>query len=217
MSFGKLGLIERDGLSGQYGLGSLAVQLGLISLQQVDPVRLAIRVTAIGRGGRMYRVRRGVGTSGPVIVRVEEGPARSTSACATACPSCAIPAQARCLPRLPTLPPWRARWRFRAGIRVARPGFYGRTGRYPFVRYRVVRDELIAGISTMAPVFDGFKAGTGHCGDCADLDDGLVAARHSGAHPARCGRAALCPLGQCAGLLFSALRPGRTRRCAAHR
>ena len=42
VSFGKLGLIEQDPVSGHYGLGQLAVQLGLISLQQVDPVRLAI-------------------------------------------------------------------------------------------------------------------------------------------------------------------------------
>ena len=38
VSFGKLGLIEQDPVSGHYGLGQLAVQLGLISLQQVDPV-----------------------------------------------------------------------------------------------------------------------------------------------------------------------------------
>ncbi|MBU3653907.1 MAG: helix-turn-helix domain-containing protein, partial [Limnohabitans sp.] len=40
VSFGKLGLIEQDPGSGHYGLGALARQLGLISLQQVDPVRL---------------------------------------------------------------------------------------------------------------------------------------------------------------------------------
>ena len=38
----KLGLIEQDPASGHYGLGPLAMQLGLISLQQVDPVRLAL-------------------------------------------------------------------------------------------------------------------------------------------------------------------------------
>jgi len=41
VSFGKLGLIEQDAASGRYGLGPLAVQLGLISLQQLDPVALA--------------------------------------------------------------------------------------------------------------------------------------------------------------------------------
>src|SRR3989344_5202936 len=42
VSFGKLGLIEQDAVSGHYGLGPLAMQLGLTSLQKVDPVRLAI-------------------------------------------------------------------------------------------------------------------------------------------------------------------------------
>ncbi len=41
VSFGKLGLITQDASSGRYGLGPLAMQLGLISLQQFDPVRLA--------------------------------------------------------------------------------------------------------------------------------------------------------------------------------
>ncbi|MBL8324400.1 MAG: IclR family transcriptional regulator [Rubrivivax sp.] len=39
VSFGKIGLIERDA-SGRYGLGPLAMQLGLISLQALDPVAL---------------------------------------------------------------------------------------------------------------------------------------------------------------------------------
>ena len=34
VSFGKLGLIEQDPASGHYGLGPLAIQMGLISLQQ---------------------------------------------------------------------------------------------------------------------------------------------------------------------------------------
>src|SRR5690349_12864168 len=41
VSFGKLGLVAQDGASGRYGLGALALQLGLISLHQFDPVRLA--------------------------------------------------------------------------------------------------------------------------------------------------------------------------------
>lgn len=41
VSFGKLGLIAQDAESGRYGLGPLAMQLGLISLQQLDPLRLA--------------------------------------------------------------------------------------------------------------------------------------------------------------------------------
>jgi DNA-binding IclR family transcriptional regulator len=41
VSFGQLGLIEQDETSGRYGLGPLAMQLGLISLQQLDPLALA--------------------------------------------------------------------------------------------------------------------------------------------------------------------------------
>jgi DNA-binding IclR family transcriptional regulator len=41
VSFCKIGLIEQDGSNGRYGLGPLAMQLGLISLQQLDPVALA--------------------------------------------------------------------------------------------------------------------------------------------------------------------------------
>jgi DNA-binding IclR family transcriptional regulator len=35
------GLITQDGAAGRYGLGPLAMQIGLISLQQFDPIRLA--------------------------------------------------------------------------------------------------------------------------------------------------------------------------------
>jgi DNA-binding IclR family transcriptional regulator len=44
VSFGKLGLVQQEGdggRSGRYALGPLALQIGLISLQQVDPLRLA--------------------------------------------------------------------------------------------------------------------------------------------------------------------------------
>jgi len=41
VSFGHIGLVEQDRASGRYALGPLALQLGLISLQQADPVRIA--------------------------------------------------------------------------------------------------------------------------------------------------------------------------------
>src|SRR4051812_13833223 len=44
VSFGKLGLIEQDAASGRYGLGPLAMQLGLISLQALNPLALATPV-----------------------------------------------------------------------------------------------------------------------------------------------------------------------------
>jgi DNA-binding IclR family transcriptional regulator len=75
VSFGKLGLIAQEAASGHYGLGPLALQLGLISLQQFDPVRLASAelpalaqtigqtVAIVVWGGR-----------GPTVVRIEEAP-----------------------------------------------------------------------------------------------------------------------------------------------
>jgi DNA-binding IclR family transcriptional regulator len=76
VSFGKLGLIEQDAQSGRYGLGPLAMQLGLISLQQYDPVRLATPL--IGELARTLGHTVGVavwGNRGPTMVRIEEAPA----------------------------------------------------------------------------------------------------------------------------------------------
>lgn len=71
VSFGKLGLIVQD--AGHYGLGPLAMQLGLISLQQFDPVRLAtaqLSELALALGQTV-----GIavwGNRGATIVRTEE-------------------------------------------------------------------------------------------------------------------------------------------------
>ena len=76
VSFGKLGLIEQDPASGRYGLGPLALQLGLISLQQFDPVRLAsARLPEIARDlGHTVGIAVW-GNRGATIVRVEASPA----------------------------------------------------------------------------------------------------------------------------------------------
>jgi DNA-binding IclR family transcriptional regulator len=75
VSFIKLGLVEQESASGRYGLGPLALQLGLISLQQYDPVRLAtprIEELALLLG---HTVAIAVwGNRGPTIVRVAEAP-----------------------------------------------------------------------------------------------------------------------------------------------
>ena len=73
VSFGKLGLVEQEPASGRYGLGPLALQLGLISLQQHDPVRLAtplIEELALQIGHTMALAV--WGNRGPTIVRVAE-------------------------------------------------------------------------------------------------------------------------------------------------
>ncbi|WAC72719.1 IclR family transcriptional regulator [Roseateles sp. SL47] len=41
VSFCKLGLMSQDPTTGYYGLGPLAMEMGLIGIQQVDPIRLA--------------------------------------------------------------------------------------------------------------------------------------------------------------------------------
>ncbi|MDL5033028.1 IclR family transcriptional regulator [Pelomonas sp. APW6] len=75
VSYIKLGLVEQENGGGRYGLGPLALQLGLISLQQYDPVRLAtprIEELALSLG---HTVAIAVwGNRGPTIVRVAEAP-----------------------------------------------------------------------------------------------------------------------------------------------
>jgi DNA-binding IclR family transcriptional regulator len=75
VSYGKLGLIVQDEASGRYGLGPLALQLGLISLQQVDPLRLATeRLPALARElGQTVGITVW-GERGATVVRTEEAP-----------------------------------------------------------------------------------------------------------------------------------------------
>lgn len=71
VSFGKLGLIQQDAASGRYGLGPLAMQLGLISLQQIDPVALATeRLEGLAAATGQTVAIALWGTGGATIVRV---------------------------------------------------------------------------------------------------------------------------------------------------
>lgn len=71
VSFGQLGLIEQDATTGRYGLGPLAMQLGLISLQQLDPVALATPVIETLAAQTGLTVAMAVwGNRGATIVRV---------------------------------------------------------------------------------------------------------------------------------------------------
>jgi len=75
VSFGKLGLITQDAASGRYGLGPLAMQLGLISLQQFDPVRLAsARLPGLAQTIGQTVAIAVWGNRGATIVRIEEAP-----------------------------------------------------------------------------------------------------------------------------------------------
>jgi DNA-binding IclR family transcriptional regulator len=75
VSFGKLGLIVQDAASGHYGLGPLAMQMGLISLQQFDPVRLATaRLPELANTLGQTVAIAVWGDRGPTIVRTEEAP-----------------------------------------------------------------------------------------------------------------------------------------------
>jgi DNA-binding IclR family transcriptional regulator len=160
VSFGKLGLIEQDTVSGHYGLGPLAMQLGLISLQQVDPVRLAIAELP----GLAQRVGCTVsaavwGAQGPVIIRVEEGPTPVHVAMRHG-----IPASLRHTGTGKIFAAYHSRPEVTAALE--REGLAGELDQPAFAAeleeirqsgITQVRDELLPGISAMAvPVFDGF-------------------------------------------------------------
>ncbi|WP_334136040.1 IclR family transcriptional regulator [Tepidimonas sp.] len=160
VSFGKLGLIEQDRVSGHYGLGPLALQLGLIGLQQVDPVRLAVaELPALAQTVRCTVSAAVWGPVGPIIVHVEHGPTpvhvamrhgtpaslRHTGTgkifaafapAATVAEALAREGEAQALQDAA----------FAAELEAIRRAGLSR-----------VRDELLPGISAMAvPVFDGF-------------------------------------------------------------
>ncbi len=76
VSFARIGLMEQDAESGRYFLGPLALQLGLISLKQANPVQAA----AAELPGLVQRIGHTVaiavwGSRGATIVRLEESPA----------------------------------------------------------------------------------------------------------------------------------------------
>ena len=76
VSFGRLGLIEQDRASGHYFLGPLALQLGLISLQQTSPVQVATPLIAELAQTIGQTVAIAVwGARGATIVRIAESPA----------------------------------------------------------------------------------------------------------------------------------------------
>lgn len=71
VSYSNLGLIQQDASTGRYELGSFALQMGLISLQRSDPVRMAIplideMLTPFGQTVALATA----GSYGPTIVHI---------------------------------------------------------------------------------------------------------------------------------------------------
>lgn len=73
VSFARLGLVSAEG--GRYGLGPLAMELGLISLQQHDPVRIAAaELEPLAQASGCTAALAVWGNQGPTVVRVAEAP-----------------------------------------------------------------------------------------------------------------------------------------------
>lgn len=72
VSFGKLGLVKQDAM-GHYELGPLALELGLASLQHLDPVRESeAEVVALAKKTGQSVFTSVWGNLGPTVVRLEE-------------------------------------------------------------------------------------------------------------------------------------------------
>ncbi len=73
VSFGSFGLIEQDPLTGRYELGPFALQLGLISLHLLDPVRIAIpAITQLSSEIDQTVGLSVLGNMGPTIIYISE-------------------------------------------------------------------------------------------------------------------------------------------------
>ena len=161
VSFGKLGLIEQDASTGHYGLGSLALQLGLISLQQVDPIRLAsAELPALARAiGQTVGIAIW-GNRGPTFVRLEEGPTAvhvnmrhgtvvSVQGTASGRLFAAFAPREQVLEAL----------RLEAGRKTAKldAALESQLGRIREQRFASITNGTVAGVTAIAaPVFDGF-------------------------------------------------------------
>ena len=73
VSFGSFGLIEQNPLTGRYELGKFALQMGLISLRLLDPVRIAIPlVTQLASDIDQTIGLSVLGNQGPTIIYISE-------------------------------------------------------------------------------------------------------------------------------------------------
>lgn len=73
VSFGKLGLIEKNPATGRYGLGPFALQMGLAALHSLDPIKVATQEAARLADEIQLNVAIVVwGNLGPTVVHIEE-------------------------------------------------------------------------------------------------------------------------------------------------
>ena len=160
VSYGKLGLVEQDAVSGHYGLGPLTLQLGLIGLQQVDPVRLAIGELPALAQRVGHTVSASVwGDGGPTIIRVEEAPTAVYVAMRHG-----TTASVRHTASGKVFAAFSARERIAAALAadghagaLDDPDFAAELDAVRAQRLSVVHNQLLSGISALAaPVFDGF-------------------------------------------------------------
>lgn len=71
VSYGRLGLVQQDGVTGRYALGPAALRLGLTALQQYDPARAAIPVAESLAAETGQAVAVAVwGNFGPTVIRM---------------------------------------------------------------------------------------------------------------------------------------------------
>ena len=199
VSFGKLGLVEQDPASGRYRLGPLALQLGLIGLQQADPVRLALAELPSLAQALGCMVSAAVwGELGPIILHIEHGPTPVHVAMRHGTPaSLRHTGTGKIFAAFaPPEAVAAALAREAEAAALQDPAFIAELETIRRERFSRVRDELLPGISAMAvPVFDGFgrRALARRCGDdaagLARRRPGVLARRLAGVvGPAGAGR-----------------------------
>lgn len=75
VSFCNLGLVEQEPVTGHYGLGPFAIQMGLVGLQQLSPVRLAIpEITRLADSVEQTVALAVWGSHGPTVTYIVEAP-----------------------------------------------------------------------------------------------------------------------------------------------
>ncbi len=73
VSFGKIGLVAQDPVSNRYGLGALALRMGIAGLRQLNPVRLSMAAAVELEQRIHHTVALSVwGNAGPTVIHLEE-------------------------------------------------------------------------------------------------------------------------------------------------